>query len=176
VRVIQTKINGLLILELDSAADHRGSLARTYSRESFVELGLDPHIEHGNAVWTAQEATLRGLHYQVPPAAERKVVHCVAGAIYDVVVDIRSGSSTYGDHVAIELRGGEPRSLWVPEGCAHGYQTLTDNTCVYYFMSSGYDPEHERGISWNDPAFGIEWPLPNPILSDRDRSHPPFEF
>jgi dTDP-4-dehydrorhamnose 3,5-epimerase len=136
--------------------------------------GLDPRVVQCHVTFNPRAGTLRGMHWQTAPAIETKVVRCTRGAIHDVVVDLRPGSPTYGRHVGVELSAGTGRALYVPGLFAHGYQTLTDDTEVSYVVSERYSPAHESGFRHDDPAFGIEWPLPVTVISDKDRAWAPF--
>ena len=176
MQIIETTVDGVLLIQLDPFTDERGSLARTYSRDSFRKHGLPIDPVECNVVWNGERGVLRGLHQQVGADSEVKVVHCLSGEIHDVVVDLRPDSPSYGCSLAHRLRAADPTLLVVPEGCAHGYQTLEPGSCVYYFMSAAYAPQSERAVRWNDPAFGIEWPITPPIVSARDSSYPDFEM
>jgi dTDP-4-dehydrorhamnose 3,5-epimerase len=169
-----TPLDGAFVVHLDVHADERGWFARTYCADELRELGIDFEVVQANASFNARRGTLRGMHFQVPPRAERKLVRCTRGAVYDVVVDLRPDSKTYRAWHAVELREGEPTMLYVPEGFAQGFQTLEDETELSYLMSERYSPEHARGVRWDDPAFGIEWPDGKPTISERDHGHPDF--
>ena len=171
-----TDLKGVYRIELEPHFDKRGFFARTFCRQEFAEHGLEGHIEQCNLVRNQVQGTLRGIHYHVAPLGEIKIVQCVRGAVYDVLVDLRPASSTYGRWVAFELREDRPEMLYVPKGMGHGYQTLESETYLTYFHSERAHPDAEKGITWNHPGLGIPWPLPHPILSDRDRSHPHFEL
>jgi dTDP-4-dehydrorhamnose 3,5-epimerase len=172
MRFIETHISGAYVIELEERADGRGFFARTYCAREFAEHGLTARVSQCNLSYNHRRGTLRGMHYQSEPAAEAKLVRCVAGAIVDVIVDIRPGSPTYLRHVAVELSASNRRALFVPELVATGYQTLADNTEVAYQVSEFYTPETERGLRHDDPALGIRWPLPVSEISDKDRSWP----
>jgi dTDP-4-dehydrorhamnose 3,5-epimerase len=176
VKFTETKLQGVYIIELECFGDERGFFARTFCREEFAKHGLNPQIVQCNLSYNRKKGTLRGMHYQIAPRAEAKLVMCVAGAIYDVVVDIRENSPTYGEWIAVELPARNRRCMvYIPEGFAHGFQTIEDHSEVFYQMSESYAPEYARGVRWNDPALRIRWPLDNPILSSRDVSFPDFE-
>jgi dTDP-4-dehydrorhamnose 3,5-epimerase len=162
-------------IELEPYVDHRGSFARIFCRREFEAAGMDSVLAQCNLSLTAGRGTLRGLHYQAPPSQGAKVVRCLQGSIYDVALDLRPDSPTYLRHHAAELSPGNGRALYIPPGCAHGLQALEDDTLVLYLMSDFHQPELGRGVRWNDPAFGIEWPIPNPSMLDRDRDYPHFE-
>jgi dTDP-4-dehydrorhamnose 3,5-epimerase len=167
-------IAGAFVIDLERREDDRGFFARSYCAEEFAEHGLTQVVAQCNVSYNHRAGTVRGLHYQVPPAEEAKLVRCTAGAIWDVVVDIRGGSPTYMRYVGLEITADNRRALYVPEGCAHGYQTLTDGAEVTYQVSAPYTPECERGLPHDDPAFGIAWPVPVSVLSTKDASWPSF--
>jgi len=152
----------------------RGFFARTWSQQEFLGLGLDENLVECNISFNKQKGTLRGMHYQAEPHGQVKVVRCTRGAIFDVIIDLRPESSTFKRWVSIELSAENHRMLYVPRGFAHGFQTLRDNTEVLYQMSSYYEPESGRGVRWNDPAFGIDWPSVERIIIDRDQAYPDF--
>ena len=168
-------IPGAYVIELDRLEDERGFFARTFCRDEFSAHGLDSSFVQCNASFNVRKGTLRGMHYQEKPHDEAKLVRCTRGAIYDVIVDIRSGSPTYKRWFAVELAAANGTMLYIPEGIAHGFQTLEDGSEVFYQMSEMYHPESARGLRWNDPAFAIRWPLDAPILSQRDAGYPDFE-
>ena len=176
MQITETTLEGVLLIRLDPFTDERGSFARTYSRDFFREHGLPIDPAECNVVWNGEKGVLRGLHRQVGEDSEVKVVHCLSGEIHDVVIDLRPDSPTYGRSLAHRLSAANPTLLVVPQRCAHGYQTLEPGSCVYYFMSRTYAPQSERGVRWNDPAFGIEWPIAPPILSERDSAYPNFNL
>jgi dTDP-4-dehydrorhamnose 3,5-epimerase len=167
-----TPLPGAFILELERHADERGFFARTWCREEFAARGLETALVQCSISWNAKRGTLRGLHYQAAPHEEVKLVRCTSGSIYDVILDLRPGSPTWRRWVAVELTADNRRQLYVPRGFGHGFQTLADDTEVFYQISTSYHPESQRGARWDDPAFGIRWPVPEPILSDRDRNFP----
>lgn len=169
MKLISLPLNGACLLGLEPVSDERGFFARTWCAEEFKRLGLNPKLVQCSISWNARRGTLRGLHYQTEPYAEAKVIRCCSGAIYDVIVDIRPASPTYGKWAAAELTSENRKMLYTPEGFAHGFQTLVENTEVSYQISASYQPEYARGVRWNDPVFGIEWPISHPILSARDR-------
>lgn len=171
----ETAIPGVHAIEPERLRDERGFFARTWCEREFAAHGLDPGLRQCNISFNPRRGTLRGMHYQAPPFAEAKLVRCTRGAILDVALDLRPGSATFQRHVAVELTGENRRMLYIPEGVAHGFQTLEDDTEVFYQMSQFYSPDHGRGVRWDDPAFGIDWPpAEHRILSDRDRSYPDF--
>jgi len=157
------------VVELEAVADERGFFARTWCAEEFRLRGLNSNLAQCSLSSNAQRGTLRGMHYQSEPHAEAKLVGCCAGAVYDVVLDLRPESPTYLRWFGAELTASNHKMLYVPAGCAHGFQTLVDASEVFYQISQAYRAESARGVRWNDPRFGIEWPLRDPILSPRDR-------
>jgi len=161
-------------VELEQLGDDRGFFARSFCREEFEAHGLDPQIAQCNISFNARRGTLRGMHYQAVPHAEAKLVRCTQGAIWDVIVDLRRDSPSFKRWHAVELSAANRRALYVPEGFAQGFQTLADDSEVLYLMSQFYRPDAARGVRWDDPAFGIEWPIADPQLSVRDRGLPLF--
>jgi len=166
---------GAFIIELETKEDERGFFARTYCKREFEKVGLDFEVVQANLSWNNSKGTLRGMHYQAAPHAEAKLVQCVKGKLYDVIVDLRKGSETYCCWQGVELSEENGRLIYVPEGFAHGFQTLEDETAVYYMMSAFFNSESARGVRWNDPAFGIKWPLEEKIISSKDRSWPDYQ-
>ena len=167
-----TPLGGVWVIEPERLGDDRGFFARTFCREEFRAHGLDPDVVQCNVSWNACRGSVRGLHYQAAPHAEAKLVRCTRGAIWDVAVDLRPGSPTFKRWTAVELTAENHLALYVSEGCAHGFQTLADDTEVFYQMSAPHQPGAERGVRWNDPALAIAWPLEAATLSDRDRALP----
>lgn len=175
MKFISTPLSGAYLIQLKPIEDERGFFARTFCAQTFAEQGLNPHLEQCSTAFNRKKGTLRGLHYQVSPYAEIKLIRCFRGAIYDVILDLRPESPTFGNWAAFELTEENRTMLYIPEGCAHGYQTLTDNTELFYQMSERYVKESERGVRWNDPSFDIRWPEErNLILSFKDESWPDF--
>jgi len=170
----ETKLKGAFIIEPERLEDERGFFARTWCQREFEAHGLNPRLVQCNISFNKKKGTLRGMHYQIAPYEETKLVRCTMGAIFDVIIALRPDSPTFKQWVAVELTAENRRMLSIPEGFAHGFQTLEDNTEVFYQMSEFYHPECARGVRWNDPAFGTEWPLSDPILSDKDRSFKDF--
>ncbi len=162
-------------IELEPHFDERGFFARTFCREQFAARGLAPQFVQCSLSVNPRAGTLRGLHFQLPPHLETKLVRCVRGRIYDVLVDLRLGSPTYLQYAAWELDGETRTALYIPAGCAHGFLTLTDDCEVHYWMDTPYCPEAAGGIRFDDPALGIVWPEPVQILSERDRSWPAWD-
>jgi dTDP-4-dehydrorhamnose 3,5-epimerase len=169
---LRTSLPGVWLIELELREDERGFLARTYCEEEFHDHALNTRWPQCNLTLTRKRGMLRGLHYQADPKREIKLIRCAVGAIYDVLVDIRPDSPTFGHWEAFELTGANRRSLYVPGGLAHGFQCLQDHCEVFYQMSEFYDPGLARGIRWNDPDVGIRWPLPGHELSEKDRRLP----
>ena len=170
----ETKLKGAFILKLEKLADERGFFARTWCQREFKAHGLNPRLVQCSISYNKSKGTLRGIHYQTAPYEEAKLVRCTLGAIYDVIIDLRPKSPTFTKYVAEILTAQNHKMLYVPEGFAHGFLTLEDNTEVFYQISEFYSAEHAKGVRWNDPAFGIEWPLAPSTMSDRDRSCPDF--
>ncbi len=171
----QTPLEGVHIIELDKRGDERGFFARLYCEEEFSNQRLVNRFVQINDSLSESRGTLRGLHYQLPPKAETKVVRCIRGALYDVVLDLRPDSRTYGQHFGVELSAENRKMLYVPKGFAHSFLTLEDATEVIYLVDEFYSPDHERGIRWNDPEFGIQWPIDPVLISEKDRSYPDFD-
>ena len=170
----ETKLRGAFIIDLEPREDERGSFARTFCQREFEDRGMKPTIVQASIATNRRKGTLRGMHFQYPPAAETKIVRCTRGAIVDIIVDLRPESPTYLEHVAVELSAENMRALYVPERFAHGYQTLQDNTEASYQMSERYTPSAEGGLPYDDPRLGLEWPLPVTIVSTRDGSFRPL--
>ena len=171
----ETNLKGAYLIELDKLQDERGFFARSYCQREFEEHGLNPRVVQCNVSYNVKKGTMRGMHYQVPPYEEAKLVRCTKGAIYDVIIDLRPDSKTYMKHYGVQLDSENRSMLFVPEGFAHGFLTLEDNTEVFYQMSEFYAPDSARGFRWNDPAFDIEWPIEIKVISERDRTYPDFE-
>jgi dTDP-4-dehydrorhamnose 3,5-epimerase len=170
-----TPIAGAWLLATERVEDERGSFVRTYCRRELEEHGLDPTVAQCNLSSNRKKGTLRGLHFQLPPHAEAKLVRVMRGAIFDAFVDLRPESPTYLRSFGVELSAEGDVELFLPAGLAHGFQTLADDTEVLYHLSSFYTPEAARGYRYDDPAFAIPWPLPVAVISERDRSLPLFE-
>jgi dTDP-4-dehydrorhamnose 3,5-epimerase len=170
----RTPLSGAVLVDLERHEDERGFFARSWCQREFRAAGLSDRLVQASLSFTRRRGTLRGLHYQGPPHEEDKLVRCTHGAIWDVIVDLRPASATYLRHYALELRADSGRALFVPTGCAHGFQTLEDETQVFYQMSAFYAPDAGRGIRWNDPRFRISWPIPDPILHPRDAAYPDY--
>jgi dTDP-4-dehydrorhamnose 3,5-epimerase len=170
----ETPVTGAFLMDLEPREDERGFFARTWCEQECGERGMNLRIAQCNVSFNKKQGTLRGLHYQAAPFQEAKLVRCTRGAIYDVAVDLRPHSPSFKRHVTAVLSAGNRRMLYIPEGCAHGFQTLEDDTEIFYQMSERYSAEHARGVRWDDPAFGIEWPAAERIMADRDRTYPDF--
>lgn len=171
----ETKLNGVYLIELEKREDKRGFFARSFCREEFEKHRLNPNVIQCNVSFNAKKSTLRGMHFQLAPYEEAKLVRCTQGSIYDVCIDLRPYSSTFKQHYAVVLSGRQYNMLYIPEGFAHGFQTLEDDTEIFYQMSQVYHPEAARGIRWDDPELGIEWPAATErIISEKDRSYPPL--
>jgi len=169
-----TPLVGVLLVRPEMREDERGFFARTWCEREAKDHGLEVTWVQCSISYNARRGILRGLHYQIPPHEETKLVRCTMGSIYDVVLDVRPESSSFGRHVAFVLSSSNRLAIYVPPGCAHGFQTLEDATEISYQISEFFSPDHGAGVRWNDPAFGIRWPLPSPTLSDRDRNLPDF--
>lgn len=170
-----TPIAGVWVVDLDRREDPRGWFARSWCVDEFASLGVVFRPVQANLSFNKTRGTLRGMHYQAAPHAESKLVRCSRGAFWDVALDLRPESPSYKTWFGIELSALNGRGLFIPEGCAHGFQTLEDDSEVSYLMGAKYQPDAARGLRWNDPAFGIEWPLATePLLSPRDASYPDF--
>jgi dTDP-4-dehydrorhamnose 3,5-epimerase len=165
-----TPIAGVAVIDLELREDDRGFFARTFDRQQFVDAGLEPAVEQCNLSYNHAAGTRRGMHFQVSPHPETKLVRCVRGAIVDIIVDMRPDSPTRLQHVEVELTADNRRSLFVPPYFAHGFQTLVDDTEVFYQVSGAYTPSAERGLRYDDPDLGLTWPLPVSVTSDKDRS------
>jgi dTDP-4-dehydrorhamnose 3,5-epimerase len=170
-----TKLDGVWIIDPERSGDERGWFARTFCTEAFAARGLPTSFAQCSASFNAQRGTLRGLHWQVAPYAEAKLIRCPRGHVFDVAVDMRPESGTFGRWVATELSDENGRMIFIPEGCAHGFQSLVDNSELSYQITAPYRPALARGVRWDDPRIGVDWPIRNPILSPRDRALPLLE-
>jgi dTDP-4-dehydrorhamnose 3,5-epimerase len=170
----ETALKGAFIIEPELIKDERGFFARTWSEREFAEHGLASRLTECNISFNRKKGTLRGMHYQLAPYAQAKLVCCFRGSIYDVIIDLRSDSRTFKKWVAVELSASNRLMLYVPEGLAHGFQTLADNTEVFYQMSEVYAPEGARGVRWDDPAFAIKWPQDERTIIARDQTYADF--
>ena len=170
----ETAISGVWLIELERREDSRGSFARTFCEREFAAHGLLTRFPQCNLSANRQRGTLRGMHFQNEPKPEVKLVRCIHGSIYDVVIDLRRDSPTYCKWFGVELTADNSRALYIPAGIAHGFQTLEDNSDLYYHMGEFYEPALAGGVRWNDPAFRIDWPISSPILSDKDAAYPDY--
>jgi dTDP-4-dehydrorhamnose 3,5-epimerase len=175
MRCVGRPLPGMLVLETEPRADQRGFFARVYCKEELEALGLAKGVQQANVSFSEKRGTLRGLHYQLGASSEVKLISCLRGALHDVVLDLRPTSPSYGRWAAVELSENNGRIVVVPEGCAHGFLTLTDKTQAFYLVSAAYDPLRERGVRWDDPAFAVVWPFPPVCISERDARHPDFD-
>lgn len=174
MRFEPTDLDGAWLLGVDTYQDERGFFTRIWAGADFRDRGLTDRLEQCSLSFNHAAATIRGMHFQVPPREEIKIVRCVRGAIFDVLLDLRPGSPTFRRWVARELSADNRLAFYVPKGVAHGFQTLTDDTEVLYMISEPFDAALRRGVRWDDPAFGIAWPLPPSVISERDRAYPDF--
>ena len=174
MKFIETELKGAYIIELEPMEDERGFFARTFCQDEFRKNGIDFNIVQCNISYNKSKGTLRGMHYQIKPYEEAKLVSCTSGAIYDVIIDLRPTSPTYCQWFSIELTAHD-KMLYIPKGFAHGFQALEDHTVVFYQMSEFYHPECARGVRWDDSAFKIKWPLFERIMSKKDISYPDFK-
>lgn len=174
MRFIETELKGAFIIEPERLEDERGFFARSFCKNEFKEHGLNDNLAQCNISFNKTKGTMRGMHLQIPPKEEAKLVRCTMGAIYDVIVDLRKDSSTYKKHIGETLTPENRKMLYIPEGFAHGFITLKDNTEVFYQMSEFYAPDHAVGYRYNDPAFNIDWPIDIAVISERDRNYTDF--
>jgi len=169
-----TPLAGAFVIEPEPIPDARGLFARTWCQRELEAHGLDGHMAQCSTSFNKRKGTLRGMHYQAAPFAETKIVRCTRGSMYDVILDLRPESPTFRRHFGATLTADNRKSMYIPKGFAHGFQTLEDDTEVLYQISEFYSPEHSRGVRWDDPAFGIAWPPDERTMSDRDRAYPDF--
>lgn len=172
MRFTATAVAGVYVVEIEPRPDERGFFARTWCVEEFARAGLETRLDQCGVAYNVQRGTLRGLHYQLPPWAEVKLVRCTRGAVFDVALDLRPGSATFRRWVGTELSAENRRALYIPCGCAHGLLTLDADSEVFYQISAPYRPGSARGVRWDDPLFGIEWPAPVRVIAPRDRDYP----
>ncbi len=168
---IKTELAGAVIVEPEWLEDERGFFARIWCQQEFIEQGLNPNLVQCNISFNKKRGTLRGMHYQAKPFEEAKLVRCTMGALYDVIIDLRPTSITFKRWVSVELTAENRRALYIPAGLAHGFQTVVDDTEVFYQISEFYHSECARGVRWDDPTFGITWPIDPPILSQKDKTY-----
>jgi dTDP-4-dehydrorhamnose 3,5-epimerase len=171
----ETKLKGAFIIEAQKITDDRGFFGRSWCKKEFEANGLNSNVVQANLSYSKTKGTLRGLHYQVAPYSETKAIRCFTGSIYDVIIDIRPDSPTFRQWIGVELSGENGLMLYIPEGFAHGFMTLQDNSLINYLNTAYYTPGAEGGIMYNDPAFNVEWPMEPSIISDKDKSHAPFQ-
>ena len=171
----ETKLEGAFVIDVDRKPDNRGFFARAFCQHEFEEHGLQPVIAQANLAFNLRAGTMRGMHFQYPPATETKLVRATRGAILDIIVDLRPESPTYLQHIEVELNEDNQRALYVPERFAHGYQALRDNTDTSYQVGEFYTPGCEGGLLYNDPALGLKWPLPVSVISPKDQAFRPFD-
>jgi dTDP-4-dehydrorhamnose 3,5-epimerase len=171
----ETPIAGAYLIDLEPRGDERGFFARFFCEREFGAHGLSTHFVQANNSLSVKRGTLRGMHYQLAPKAETKVVRCLRGALFDIVLDLRPGSPTFGKSFGAELSADNRRMMYVPKGFGHGFVTLTDDTEALYLVDEFYSPEHERGVRWDEPRFGIQWPVAPVVMSDKDRAYRDFD-
>ena len=176
MKFIKTKLDGGFVIELEKSDDERGFFSNIWDKKKFQDNNLNINLSECNIVFTKKKGTIRGLHYQIPPYEGAKLVMCAKGRIWDVTIDLRSISKTYKQWTSIEISPDDNKLSYIPEGCAHGYQTLEDNTEVFYLMSQVYNSDYERGIKYSDPAFKIPFPHDVTIISEKDASWNPFKI
>lgn len=174
MQFIETPLEGAYLIDLTKRADERGFFARLFCKDEFEKKGLSANFIQANNSFSTFKGTLRGIHYQVDPKAEDKLVRCIRGSLYDVIVDLRKESKTYLKWFGAELNAENRRMMYVPKGFGHAFLTLEDNTEALYMVTEKYSPEHERGLLWNDPSFNIEWPISPTVISEKDQNHKIF--
>ncbi len=175
MKFIETDIPGCTIVEIDPHEDERGFFARTWCRQEFGEAGLPSRNVQCSISRNRGRGTMRGLHFQLPPSGEGKLVRCTRGALFDVIVDIRSTSPRFLEHLSVELTADNCRAIYIPPGCAHGFQTLEGDTDVFYQMTDVFAPDLGAGLRWDDPELAIDWPIGKPIMNERDRTYPDLD-
>ena len=176
MRIEGTVLDGVKLITYQVFGDARGSFMETYDTRAFAGLGIEMAFVQDSSSWSPEKGTVRGFHFQTPPHAQHKLVRVTRGRVFDVVVDLRSGTPDYGRHLAIELDAATPQALFVPTGCAHGFCTLSDDVEIAYKMSDHFTPDDYKGLLWCDPALGVDWPVSvnEAIVSDKDAAHPPL--
>ena len=174
MKFIPTPLNGAFVIELEKRGDERGFFARAFCIKEFESIGLSHNLVQINNSLSKDTGTLRGMHYQLATKSEDKIVRCIKGKLYDVIIDLRPNSSTFKKWFGAELSAENRLSLYVPKGFAHGFITMEDNTETFYLVTEFYSPENERGIRYNDPEFNIKWPIEPKVISDKDLNHPDF--
>jgi dTDP-4-dehydrorhamnose 3,5-epimerase len=175
MKFIETPLSGAYLIELEKREDDRGFFSRFFCKEEFSAMGLNHEILQINNSLSRIPGTLRGMHYQNFPKAEDKIVRCIRGSLFDVIIDLRPKSHSFMRHFSVELSADNRKTLYVPKGCAHGFMTLEADTEAFYLVTEKYSPEHERGVRYDDPAFGISWPMVPREISGKDKSHPDFD-
>lgn len=176
MKFIETPLEGAYLIDIEKLEDERGFFARVFCAEDFTNQGLESSFIQMNNSFSTKKGTLRGMHYQLPPMQETKIVRCIKGAFFDVILDLRKESKTFGKSFGEVLSAENRRMMYVPKGFAHGFFTLDDDTEVVYMVSQYYSPKLERGVRWDDPAFNIKWPGEPIVISDRDRQHADFKL
>lgn len=174
MKIHKTKIEGVFIIEPQPREDERGYFVRVFAKEVLKANGISYNVVHINQSLTKERGIIRGIHYQMKPFREDKIIQCIQGRIFDVAVDLRPRSKTFGKWISVELSGENKKMFLIPKGCGHAFQTLTPNCLIEYFVSEYYSPEFERGALWNDPFFKIDWPIKRVILSEKDKNWPQF--
>lgn len=175
MKFIDTPIQGAYLIELEKRGDDRGFFARVFCMREFLQQGLASAFVQVNDSLSAEKGTLRGMHYQLAPRTETKLIRCINGTLWDVILDLRPDSPSFGKWFGAELSAANRRMMYAPKGCAHGFVALTDNVESFYMVDEFYSPEHERGVRWNDPRFNIAWPIAPTLISDKDSNHPDFD-
>ena len=175
MKFTDSHIDGVYLIDLEPRGDDRGFFARMFCQDEFAQHGLNTVFVQANTSFSAVKGTLRGMHYQRPPHAEAKLVKCVRGALYDVVLDLREGSATFGQYQSFELTAENRSMVYIPEGCAHGFMTMEDNAEIMYLVSASYAPDAEAGVRYDDPHFNIKWPMSPVEISAKDRHYPDFD-
>ena len=170
MKFIETPLTGAFVIELEKRGDERGWFARAFCEREYAAQGLNHRIVQANTSFSAIKGTLRGIHYQLTPKAADKIFRCIRGVIFDAIIDLRPDSPTFLKSFTVELTAENRLALYIPKGFAHGFMTMAENTEVFYFVTEFYSPEHERGIRYNDPKFGIRWPMEPAVISDKDRN------
>lgn len=171
----ETKLSGAYIIEIEKIEDGRGFFARTFDKEEFSKYNLDIDLAQSSISQNLKKGTIRGMHYQTDPYDESKLIRCLKGKIFDIIIDLRPNSKTFKEWFSLELNANNYKMLYIPKGFAHGFQTLEDNSEMFYQISQFYHPEYSKGIRWDDKEFGIQWPLKVSLISEKDLSYAPFE-
>jgi dTDP-4-dehydrorhamnose 3,5-epimerase len=174
MKLTETKLDGVFVIEMEPALDERGFYKRVWGKDDFRALGLDADLDNIGLSYNKKRATFRGIHIQKEPFAESKLVQCIRGKIYDVILDLRENSETFGEWISVELSADDHKAVYIPKGLAHGFQTLEDDSEVLYFISAKYDKDAACGVRWNDERFGIELPLEISVIDERDANYVDF--